>query len=931
MRKNLLVLGMSLATVVAVTFFAFQKNGEQTYVPRSANNSAQGIKGAFEFYKMMRADLQTGEVNQDLILQKKAEITEQLARTKKSSSAAMDWIEMGPNNVGGRTRAFIAFNNNTYFSGSITGGLWKSTDAGESWSIVSTFNQNLAIGSIAKLGNGWIVVGTGCTFESANGQGGSGSRGDGLFVSKDNGATFSLVKDENDNDVDYATGWRVFNRLIADPNEPSVVWAASSKGLRKMNIQTGEFTLPSGVSGTTCYDVTLSANGNQILAAYSSNFALSHDGGDTFTFIAGSGTGKLKNPNGRATVAISKDDEAYMYALMAKSNGTFDALYYSADTGNTWTLNWTSPASDPFVSANGQGFYDQAVSVVPGEPRVVLVAGVTLWIAGPGHQPEQIALNFTSQLSPFYVHSDIHYLTWIGNNKLIIGCDGGLHFGTYNPQGGFSFSMKNKGYNVTQFYSIGINGNGKIIGGTQDNGTQYVTFEGANPQKALEVVGGDGFTCELSTLHPTAGIGSVYNGDFRRSSTVANGNFSNFVSFIPNINSAGFYSVGALYENDYDWKANRVQYAYTNPDSRNAIPAGTTITVDSKVITDLQVEYVLEEDLDTAETVKFFDKTNVMYAVDQGSAIYLTRDVWNFEKTPEFWKIANGQTNVNQMAFSRDGDHLYLAKLGGVTRISGLRDAWTADKGSVDSANYVLTVNTIPGVTNVSDVAVDPHDANHVIAVRYGYNGGIHVYESENATEPGASWTAIQGDLPDIPVYAVDIDYSDPNVIYIGTEEGIYVTEDGGTTWVNQIVNGVERVPVFDIRVQNYNEDYIENTGVVYAGTHGRGFFKMENRNVTSVPEIADRTVTLNTDLKVFPNPVRDNATVAFELNKNERATLSILNLSGQIVKNIDAANLSVTSENMIEFNVTELPVGTYMVHLNNGSDQRTGRFIKTN
>ena len=160
MRKNLLVLGMSVATVVAVSFFAFQKNGEQTYVPRSESNSAQGIKGAFEYYNMMRADLETGEVNQELILQKKAEITSQITSQLnsmgKSGSSAMDWIEMGPNNVGGRTRTIIALKNNpnTMYAGSITGGLWKSTDGAQTWSIVTSFTQNLAVSSIAELGNG---------------------------------------------------------------------------------------------------------------------------------------------------------------------------------------------------------------------------------------------------------------------------------------------------------------------------------------------------------------------------------------------------------------------------------------------------------------------------------------------------------------------------------------------------------------------------------------------------------------------------------------------------------------------------------------------------------------------------------------------------------------------------------------------------------
>jgi hypothetical protein len=313
----------------------------------------------------------------------------------------------------------------------------------------------------------------------------------------------------------------------------------------------------------------------------------------------------------------------------------------------------------------------------------------------------------------------------------------------------------------------------------------------------------------------------------------------------------------------------------------------------------------------------------------------LTRDIWDFDGTPDFWKIADNQSNVSQMAFSKSGNHLFLAKLGGLTRISNLNDAWFAEQADIDSAGYLLEVKNITGVGLglLSDVAVEHYNDNHVVVVRYGYSSGgspqSHVYESLNATSDDPTFASIQGDLPDFPVYAVEIDMSDPSIIYIGTEEGMYVTEDGGVTWVNQTVNGMDRTPVYDIKIQTRSWEGIINTGVVYVGTHGRGFYKMENRLLqTYIAE--EEKVTINKDLLIYPNPITNDGTIAFELNEDNGATLNIMNLTGQVVKTIDATNLSVDRENKVTFNVSDLPVGTYLMHLNNGADQRSGRFVKT-
>ena len=100
---------------------------------------------------------------------------------------------MGPNNVGGRTRALAIHpdNESVLYAGGVSGGLWKSEDEANTWIQVTNF-PNLMIGSIAIAGNGDIYVGTGSEFDWAGGEGGSGFRGRGIWYSNDND-TFSMV------------------------------------------------------------------------------------------------------------------------------------------------------------------------------------------------------------------------------------------------------------------------------------------------------------------------------------------------------------------------------------------------------------------------------------------------------------------------------------------------------------------------------------------------------------------------------------------------------------------------------------------------------------------------------------------------------------------------------------------------------------------
>lgn len=130
-------------------------NSESTYEPRDAKAIAQEAAGQFHYNHLINADPITGEVD----LQARLQLRDHIIKTRRDgsnrNSSALQWVELGPDNIAGRVRAIESDDNNTLrmYAGGVTGGLWGSEDGGLSWSKVDGFDE-VAVTSIAILGNG---------------------------------------------------------------------------------------------------------------------------------------------------------------------------------------------------------------------------------------------------------------------------------------------------------------------------------------------------------------------------------------------------------------------------------------------------------------------------------------------------------------------------------------------------------------------------------------------------------------------------------------------------------------------------------------------------------------------------------------------------------------------------------------------------------
>ncbi|MCB0788317.1 MAG: hypothetical protein KDB75_03365, partial [Flavobacteriales bacterium] len=180
MTRALPLAALALATVASAGLYV-ARTSSPTYVPRDRATQDASIRGAWEFYRMVRGNVNTGEVElEDIRRVRKG--YESFAK-QQTKNVGLQWIEMGPDNIGGRIRSVVVDPNNpdVIWTGGVSGGLWRSDDGANTWQKIEAFSDNLIVSTVALLGNGHVYIGTGSTFDGPSGSGGSGFVGAGLF------------------------------------------------------------------------------------------------------------------------------------------------------------------------------------------------------------------------------------------------------------------------------------------------------------------------------------------------------------------------------------------------------------------------------------------------------------------------------------------------------------------------------------------------------------------------------------------------------------------------------------------------------------------------------------------------------------------------------------------------------------------------------
>ncbi|NPA45409.1 MAG: hypothetical protein GXO49_07740, partial [Chlorobi bacterium] len=290
----------------------------------------------------------------------KAQLKNSEIKTKE-----INWIQRGPANVGGRTRAIIVdpddTTNKTWYAGAATGGIWKTTDGGNSWEDLTKDFTNLSVNALAmsESNTNVIYAGTGESFP-----GGTFLKGNGIWKTTDKGISWTQLATTATNE-DFA----YVNRIIIDPSNEDIVLAATEKGILKTT-DGGNSWNKVYSSNTGVEDLIKDPTDFNVLFAGENSYGIirSTDAGETWTNSSnGIGAGK------RFEVAISNVDHNYVFTSVEVAD-TVTNVYISEDNG----INWKK-FNDTQNFLGGQGMYDNAITAHPYNFDEVFVAGVDIW------------------------------------------------------------------------------------------------------------------------------------------------------------------------------------------------------------------------------------------------------------------------------------------------------------------------------------------------------------------------------------------------------------------------------------------------------------------------------------------------------------------------------------------------------------------------
>lgn len=420
-------------------------------------------------------------------------------RNSKTSTGGVSNIksikELGPSNVGGRTRALLIDKSNTshLIAGGISGGIWNSYDNGNSWQQVNDFGPTLSVSCITQdyFNPQNIYYGTG------EGSGNSADiSGSGIFKSTDGGQTFQQLPATNG--ASFNTIWSI----KTDPTKPDKIYVATqSYGLKK-SIDAGNSFRSIKNSGEI-QDVEVLPDGKVFYTQKGTGIFKSYTG-DSGTFFKVS-SGLPISGYQRIEIAYAPSDPAIMYAVFGGIGSYYtpiEGIYKSLDTGKTW-----GSTTSNFDLNGGSDFpwYCLTVGVKPDNPKVVYVGSIIVRYSTNG------GLTWKNVNGPPPgLHSDNHTMAFNSqSDEVFIGNDGGIFY--INSALLPVAVNKNNGYNVTQFYAGAFfPGSGDdFFAGAQDNGTQSGKNGNTN---TIHIAGGDGSFTQINRQNPNISFVSSQNG-----------------------------------------------------------------------------------------------------------------------------------------------------------------------------------------------------------------------------------------------------------------------------------------------------------------------------------------------------------------------------------------------------------------------------------
>lgn len=820
MNRNKIIIG-SVTVLAVVTMFAVSPwmESRKTGSYKKQNLTSIQQQSADDAQAWLRARYIDQETGLPITSEKLEQIRKEIAKSPRSKNIA--FIEQGPDNIGGRTRAIQidGTNNNRLWAGGVSGGLFVSENRGNNWTRVTSYIDAGAspfISSMTQTPNGVLYVATGSNQEFWN--------GNGVWYSENFGSTWTKIP-----------GTTNCTEIVSSEAD-EYVWMATSSGLKKWQLGDASVTSITVTTGS-CNTVQMSKDGQVLVAAFGSNKTfVSNDGGQNWADKSGSGAGVVPTGAPRIEYAISAERVNGNYSIYAaRTNSNLSGMNVSHDNGNTWFQ---------FVGASGtpsnldiyrnQGTYNSILSVDPTDNERLLIGGIDVWQwkqtvnNPPSGGFEKLSQWFVPQFSPIYAHADQHEMKWDNVDRLYIGNDGGVGV---SDDYGTNWYPSNRGYNVTQFYGIAFDRDGSVMGGTQDNGTLYNNHTLSTFQEFREVNGGDGFECEISFFNPRVMFSSVYYNTISRSGD-AGSTWSSFVPTLP-----GTYDPAGTEGNFHPFHTEFVMAEYYDLNSKDSVvfiptrnyAVGDLVKVPSMATGDTMSF--------TATTALYFDDTlnydptltvndvSVINALNN-QTVYLGNYTW----TPFLSASGSNPPTIGDsllVNFPTGADTVVVGSLGTYEHFYALNPS-TGESYSLgnDTVAFNISWDTL--------VVQDPYQSWFLMYVNA--NGG-ELWGTRNALRLAAAdenWVIVAKGIGGGLFSSVDIEFSrDLNKCYVSAGSGVWRIDNLGDIYTSD--------PNFETK----------------AGYHGTG--------LNTVPTATVRTKITNTNYEgIALNPNNSNDLVCF-------------------------------------------------------------------
>ncbi len=821
----------------------------------------------------------------------------------KSATATLPWVQRGPGNIGGRTRCIIVdtkdASSQTWFAGAVSGGIWKTVDGGDSWEIVSPDLPNLATVclTMAKSNTNIIYAGTGEGFYNVD-----AVRGDGIFKSNDNGASWTQLESTKGNSDFYYV-----NGIVVSHSNENILWAATNKGVFK-SMDGGITWGDSQISVVNRYQrILIHPTNENILWVASNNQGIykTENGGKNWLLV-----NSMKDAE-RIEIIISTKNPDFLYAIDVNSK-----MYYSRDGGEEW--GGLEESADATTFLGGQGWYNSVLAVDPTNENKGFIGGIDLYsfeigneTASTGTQSFEISNNISGLINFDFFGGNYES----GNVKILSGYDNVLdevqvQFGKDKIQKAHQLKNKTeaspfsklfdedlgklkyvnfvdvpfKVMNVTtnkQLYASFIDGNNNGKFDLYKDGYEVIIvhsieYESLKPN--VNIVNNDGIYKLMAAFFPQLAAGALWD-----DANLPEGNVS-FKSYV-------LKDRKLIAKNISDWRAAETSSKYSHADHHNiTIVEGNEDNYSMIVGNDGGIGF------SSNKGVSWKSKANG----------YITSQFYGITRHPKQYKYFGGLQDNG-------------------SALSGINPNKMSDWGSALGGDGF-------------DVVWHPHYPNMMIGTYY-FN------QLQKSIDNGLNWANIgaligdSGEKGDIAPFVTRIAscVANPDLLFVGGNSGLWKSTNFGDSWKNINMGShwgynAGSSPKIAISEANpdivwagirMNSDNTYDTGRLHVSTDGGESFNALNvlTNMGSITNILAHPTEPETAYMLFSFSGYPKIFRTEDLGQNWE-DLSGFGLNGSYFSNNGFPDVLVNTLIVMPFNTDEIWAGTEIglfISKNNG------------